>query len=67
MRVLAVVWILSGVLCFLPYSWLNSFLAWFGMEQIPQTLFMTYCLRGAGLLGVGIGVVIWVVATDTVP
>lgn len=66
MRVLAVAWILSGVLCFLPYSWGNSFLAWFGMEQMPQALFMMYVLRGAGLLGVGIGVVIWVVATDVV-
>jgi hypothetical protein len=66
MRVLAVAWILSGVLCFLPDSWSNSFLAWFGMEQIPQALFMTYCLRGTGFLGMGIGAVIWVVATDVV-
>ena len=66
MRVLAVAWILSGVLCFFPYTWSNAFLAWFGMEQMPRALFMIYVLRGAGLLGVGIGVVIWVVATDVV-
>jgi hypothetical protein len=66
MRVLAVAWMLGGVLCFIPYSWGNLFLAWFGMEPIPQSLFMTYCLCGAGFLGVGIGAVIWAVATDVV-
>ena len=66
MRVLAVSWILSGIWCFLPGRWIDSFLAWFAVEQMPSALFMIYVLRGAGWACVGVGVVIWVVAADIV-
>jgi hypothetical protein len=66
LRVLAVAWILSGVCCFFPDSWIDSFLAWFGVEQMPHALPMIYVLRGAGWVCVGTGVVIWIVATDII-
>ena len=66
MRVLAALWILSGVCCFFPDSWDNSFLARFGVEPVPQALPMIYVLRCAGFLCLGIAVVIWVVAMDIV-
>jgi hypothetical protein len=36
------------------------------MEQVPQALLMSYVLRGAGLLQVAMGIVIWAVASDVV-
>ena len=59
-------WILSGVCAFFPDSWDNVFLAKFGVEQVPQGLPMMLTLRWAGLVCVGVGVVIWVVAMDVV-
>lgn len=45
---------------------MNVFLGWFGAEPMPQTIFMRYCLDGGGLIIGGVGVVIWVAATDIV-
>jgi hypothetical protein len=66
LRILAVAWILSGVCCFFPEKWIDSFLAWFGVAQMPQALPMIYVLRGVGWVCVGMGIVIWIVATDVV-
>jgi len=45
---------------------MNSFLGWFGAELMPRSIFMSYVLRGAGLIIGGVGVVIWITATDVV-
>jgi hypothetical protein len=66
MRIIAIAWILSGFCCFFPDRWIDSFLAWFSVEQMPHALPMIYTLRGAGWACVGIGMVIWVVATDII-
>ena len=66
LQVLAIGWIFSGVFCFIPDSWMNTFLGWFGAEQMPPAIFMSYVLRGAGLIIAGVGVVIWIAATDIV-
>ena len=66
LRIIAIVWMLSGVCCFVPDRWVDSFLAWFGVEQMPRALPMIYVLRAAGCLCFGIGAVIWAVATDIV-
>jgi len=66
LRILAVFWILNGVCCFFPDNWDNVFLAKFGVESVPHGLPMMLVLRWAGLICVGTGVVIWVVATDIV-
>ena len=38
MRVLSIAWILSGVCCFFSDRWIDSFLASFGVEQMPHAL-----------------------------
>ena len=45
---------------------MNVFLGWFGAEPMPHAIFMSYCLRGGGLIIGGVGVVIWIAATDVV-
>jgi hypothetical protein len=45
---------------------MDSFLGWFGAEQMPPAIFMSYVLREAGLILGGVGVVIWITATDIV-
>jgi len=66
LNVVAIGWIFSCFFCFIPDSWMNVFLGWFGAEPMPQTIFMRYCLDGGGLIIGGVGVVIWVAATDIV-
>jgi len=66
LRFLAFCWILSGVVFCLPKTWIDSFLVWVGMAQVPDALLMSYVLRGAGLLQVAMGIVIWAVASDVV-
>ena len=66
LRFLAICWILSGVVFCLPKTWIDSFLVWVGMAQVPHALLMSYVLRGAGLLQVAMGIVIWAVASDVV-
>lgn len=66
LRILAVLWIFSGICCFFPDSWDNAFLAMFGVEPVPQGIVMIFVLRWAGVLCMWIGIMIWVVAMDVV-
>ncbi len=66
LKVIAAGWIFSCFFCFIPDGWMNTFLGWFGAEPMPPGIFMRYCLDGGGLIIGGVGVVIWVVATDVV-
>ena len=66
LRVVAISAIFSGISFFFPVAWIDSFLAWCGLEPLPDANLMRYVLRGAGYLQVGIGVVIWVIARDVV-
>jgi hypothetical protein len=66
LQIIAAGWIFSCFFCFIPDSWMNSFLGWFGAELMPRSIFMSYVLRGAGLIIGGVGVVIWITATDVV-
>ncbi|TAK99928.1 MAG: hypothetical protein EPO07_10400 [Verrucomicrobia bacterium] len=66
LKIVAIGWILSCFFCFIPDGWMNVFLGWFGAEPMPHAIFMRYCLWGGGLIIGGVGVVIWVTATDVV-
>lgn len=66
LKVIAGGWIFSCFFCFIPNGWMNIFLGWFSAEPMPHAIFMRYCLWGAGLIIGGVGVVIWVAATDVV-
>jgi hypothetical protein len=57
---------LSGVTFLLPVTSIDSFLVSCGLEQVPHVRLMRYVLFVAGLLQVGIGVVVWVIARDVV-
>jgi len=63
---IAIGWIVSCFFCFIPDGWMSVFLGWFGAEPMPHAIFMRYCLDGGGLIIGGVGVVIWVAATDIV-
>ena len=56
----------SGVTFLLPVASIDSFLVWCGLEQVPHVRLMRYVLFAAGLLQVGIGAVVWVIARDVV-
>ncbi len=66
LRLAAVSVFLSGVTFLLPMSSIDAFLACCGLEAVPHVRLMRYVLFAAGLLQVGIGVVVWVVARDVV-
>jgi hypothetical protein len=66
LQVLAIGWIFSGFFCFIPDRWMNIILGWFGAEPMPHAVFMRYCLDGGGLIIGGVGVVIWIAASDLV-
>jgi len=58
--------ILSGLTFYLPVGWIDSFLVWCGLPQMPHAAIMRYVLLGAGHLQIGIGVVIWFISRDVV-
>ena len=66
LRLAALSVFLSGVTFLLPASSIDSFLVWCGLEPVPHVRLMRYVLFVAGLLQVGIGVVVWVIARDVV-
>jgi hypothetical protein len=58
--------ICSGVSFYFPEGWINSFLVWCGLPEMPHATIMRYVLLGAGHLQVFMGVVVWFVARDVV-
>jgi hypothetical protein len=66
LRVVAMSAILSGVSFYFPERWIDSFLVWCGLPEMPQAVLMRYVLLGAGHLQIGIGLVIWFIAQDVV-
>lgn len=55
---------LSGVSFSFPETWIDSFLVWCGVGQMPHAALMRYVLHGGGYLQVAGGVAIWVIARD---
>jgi hypothetical protein len=66
LRVAAISIIFSGLSFSFPETWIDSFLVWCGMGQMPHEALMRYVLRGAGYLQVAGGVFILVLASDVV-
>lgn len=66
LRVVAISAILSGATFYLPEEWIDSFLVWCGLPEMPHVPIMRYVLLGSGHLQVGIGVVAWFIARDVV-
>lgn len=66
LRVAAISVFFSGVSFFLPETWIDSFLVWCGLGQMPHAALMRYVLWGAGYFQVAGGVFIWVIARDVV-
>ena len=64
LRVLAISVIISGGSLFLPEAWINSFLEWCGVGQMPHEPQLRYLLWGCGYLALAWGVFIWVIAMD---
>src|SRR5689334_3347236 len=66
LRVVAISAILSGVSFYFPERWIDSFLVWCWVPEMPHAVLMRYVLLGAGHLQIGIGLVIWFIARDLV-
>jgi len=66
LRVVAVSLVLSGFTFFLPEGWIDSFLVFCGVGEMPHAPLMRYVLWMAGFFQIAGGVLCWVVSSDVV-
>ena len=66
LRLVAIVQILTIAVIFMPATWIASWHAWVGLGVMSDTPVFRYVLRGASYVQGAIGVLLWVMATDTV-
>lgn len=66
LRFIAVVQMLTLGIVFVPEAWIDSWHGWLGLGQMPDSPFLRYVIRGASYCQAGIGVLLWVMATDVV-
>jgi hypothetical protein len=66
LRIIAVVQMLTFAVVLLPVAWLASWHAWLGLGAMPDDPVLRYVIRGAAFAQGGVGVLVWVVATDVV-
>ena len=63
---LAVLQILTAGIVIVPLAWLDGWHVWLGLGAMPQDAVLRYVLRAAGYVQGGIGVLLWIMATDVV-
>ena len=66
MRIIAIGWLVSGISCLLPETWIASFLDWVGLGPMPHAVIFLYVIRKFAYVTTACGVLFWVVATDVV-
>ena len=66
LRVIAVMQILVVGLVFVPLTWLDAWHGWLGLGPMPDDALLRFVIRGAAFAQAGIGVLMWVMATDVV-
>jgi len=66
LRLLALFMVLNGVSVLVPEQWIDAGLVWCGVGHMPDAVLFRYLLRGAGLMLLAFGLLIWVIATDAV-
>jgi hypothetical protein len=66
LRIIAVMQILTVGIVFVPLAWLDAWHAWLGLGTMPDDALLRFAIRGAAFAQAGIGVLMWVMATDVV-
>jgi hypothetical protein len=64
LRLLAILQILTAGIVIIPLEWIEGWHAWLGLGVMPHDPVLCYVLRGGAYVQGGIGVLIWVMATD---
>jgi hypothetical protein len=57
---------LTFAVVFMPLSWIASWHSWLGIGVMPDDPLLRYVIRGAAFAQGGVGVLVWVIATDVV-
>jgi hypothetical protein len=66
LRIFALVQMLTFAVVLAPTAWIGSWHAWLGFGAMPNNPVLLYVIRGAAFAQVGVGVLLWVIATDVV-
>ncbi len=66
LRIIAIVQMLTFAVVLMPEAWLAAWHAWLGMGVMPDNAVLRYVIRGAAFAQGGVGVLVWVIATDVV-
>ncbi|HEV7403617.1 MAG TPA: hypothetical protein VGO11_11845 [Chthoniobacteraceae bacterium] len=64
LRFLAILQILTAGIALIPLEWIEEWHAWLGLGAMPHDPVLCYVLRGGAYVQGGIGVLIWIMATD---
>ena len=66
LRVIAVMQILILGLVIVPVDWIDAWHVWLGLGPMPDDAMLRFVIRGAAFAQAGIGVLMWIMATDVV-
>ena len=66
LRIIAIVQMLTFAVVLMPVAWIASWHAWLGLGVMPDDPVLRYVIRGAAFAQGGVGVLVWVIATDVV-
>ena len=64
LRFVAIVQMFTFAVVFMPVEWIAGWHAWLGAGIMPDDAVLRYVIRGAAYVQGGIGVLLWVMATD---
>lgn len=66
LRILAVLQILTAGIAIIPLAWIEAWHVWAGLGAMSHDPMLLYVVRGGAFVQGAIGVLIWIMATDTV-
>ena len=66
LRIIAIVQMLTFAVVLMPVAWIAAWHAWLGVGVMPDDPVLRYVIRGAAFAQGGVGVLVWVIATDVV-
>jgi hypothetical protein len=64
LRVLAILQILTAGIVIMPLEWIGAWHAWVGLGVMSHAPMLRYVVRGAAFVQGGIGVLLWIMASD---
>ena len=64
LRLVAALQLLTGLIVFLPESWLERWHIWVGLGPMPHDPMLLYVVRGAAYAQAAVGALLWGIARD---